>query len=437
MVISSKADLSLAGEPLLWKPKQLAQQERKQRYVKEALMITLFLAGKLASALGLQTMLVFAPFLAKDAGGLTFPQYRLGLVAVDLAAIMPVLLPVDRFATNAVGFSSMFVMAVSLLVAQLLPLGSPLALALCRFITGWAWTVWDVVVFSTCSTLGERQTIAIAFVELSQTFASLVVPLVGVCLDKYGATPTVEVLLVAPTMAVAFASLWLPRSVADDTKIAVEDCEVAAKCNGTTQAKEGMLLLMRRMYGALIYVFVWGFVNAIFMSRYGGWLHIQFNMNASQLGWFSNSIALGNVAGNLLTQLVGCFASQAVREVTIAMGALVVVMSMALMLTAASSNLWLFFGYIFLYNMAFECSMLTVMSYATYLCVDSSVTGLSLFLACYNVGRVLGDWSAPFPSMPLLFAFSAASFLIASGALATTPSVRSGQEQEIPKAVVE
>mmetsp|Transcript_74584 Transcript_74584/g.201188 ORF Transcript_74584/g.201188 Transcript_74584/m.201188 type:complete len:95 (+) Transcript_74584:457-741(+) len=71
----------------------------------------------------------------------------------------------------------------------------------------------------------------------------------------------------------------------------------------------------------------------------------------------------------------------------------------------------------FLYFFFFEIGFLTSYSYATQLLGDSKTTGMSYYFALMALGRVAGDWVAPFPSMSLLFAWSAVAYAAAAGAL--------------------
>eukprot|EP00420_Gonyaulax_spinifera_P002425 CAMPEP_0197924828 /NCGR_PEP_ID=MMETSP1439-20131203/96377_1 /TAXON_ID=66791 /ORGANISM="Gonyaulax spinifera, Strain CCMP409" /LENGTH=65 /DNA_ID=CAMNT_0043547281 /DNA_START=101 /DNA_END=295 /DNA_ORIENTATION=- len=62
-----------------------------------------------------------------------------------------------------------------------------------------------------------------------------------------------------------------------------------------------------------------------------------------------------------------------------------------------------------------ECAFLTSFSYATQLSKRSQMKGLSLFFALLSVGKVTGDWLAPFPSMTSVFGGGAAAYLLAAG----------------------
>lgn len=384
-------------------------------------MCLLFFA-KAVCALAMQSLRVFAPFLAEDMG-LGFPEYRLGILASDLAAVAPALCALDAASPRALSSAAMLAHAASLLAPSLLPRGRAADLVLCRFVSGLAWTVLSIVAGAVLSRFpGARRTQAIALVEMSWFLASFVVPAFGVLLDGVGVPQTVTLLLVAPSLVLAWASARvLPSSLR-----LVADEDAAAGCCAAPPSGPDAQSVHRRMAGLLAWTTLVSLFSSAFQCRYGQWLHGSFGMSASAVGGFSNAIAVGNLAGNLVTQILGDVVLP-VRTVAALMGLLMAALSVVLFAVPATISVASLFVLVLLLFLSMECSFLTSFSYATQLLGDAEMTGMSLRFASSSLGSVIGDWVAPYPSMPALFGASAVGYLVASGLLVACSPPHGGQ----------
>mmetsp|Transcript_91234 Transcript_91234/g.292978 ORF Transcript_91234/g.292978 Transcript_91234/m.292978 type:complete len:404 (-) Transcript_91234:6-1217(-) len=347
---------------------------------------------------------------------------------LDLAAVVPALLPLNGCSQRSLGASFMLILAVSFLAPQvLLPLDGPpmpWALAACRFAAGVAVTGYGVVCGVVLSELPEeRRTKALAQVEMSWFLASFVVPFFGDLLDAFGATLSIVLLIVLPAALLSLAmARFLPgRSGGDKVGAAAaadDDGSAAAAVDGS---------LLARMAGVLAWGALVMFSQAAFQCRYGGWLTDKFDMSATELGHFSNAIGLGNLAGNFVVQLASGRVSLRMLCACTTMG--LFFLNGALVLLPSSASIWLLFGLMFLYFFFFEIGFLTSYSYTTQLLGDSKTIGMSYYFALMALGRVAGDWVAPFPSMSLLFAWSAVAYAVAAGALVSFGSLARARER--------
>lgn len=404
--------MTASADPLLEK----GQSSRRKEWT---LLVFLFFA-KMELAVGNQAILFFAPFLAKETGGMDLAGYRYSLLAFDFAALLPVFLPLDRMCPRKAGAASLLIAGFSYLAPQVLLTDvhdsdsrAVSTLTFFRLVSGCAFTVFNIVCGVALSTIPEeRRGTAMARVEMSWFLASFILPAFGGLLEQRGAVFAVSALLVVPSIVLCGLSLFiLPTETGE--KSDNTDGGAAGEA-AKTSTKKGAVL--RRLLGPLLWMSVAMIVNALFTVRYGQWLHVDFGMGATTLGFFSNAIGLGNLTGNFLTQALSGV-SKSMRWSSLVATFILGLLNVAMMGMPTSLPIGAVFGVVFMYFILFEVGFLTTYAYTLEVVGEKKMVGMALFNASISLGRVFGDWLAPLPPMYVIFALSAAGYVVASAAL--------------------
>lgn len=405
--------MTISKDPLLEK----GQPSRRKEW---ALLIFLFLA-KTEIAVGNQVILFFAPFLAKDTGGMDLAGYRYSLLAFDFAALLPLFFPLEKMCPRKAGAAALLVVGLSYLAPQVL-LADPHdsnawavpTLTFFRLVSGSAFTLFNIVCSVALSTIPEeRRGTAMARVEMSWFLASFILPAFGGLLEQRGAIFAVCALMVVPSIILSAVSLFILPSETGDTNVDAGGAHGEAAAEKTSTKKGAVL---RRLLGPLMWMSVAMIVNALFGVRYGQWLHVDFGLGATTVGVFSNAIGLGNLTGNFITQALSG-ASKSMRWSALVATFFLGVLNLAMMFMPTSSPIGAVFGIVLLYFVLFEVGFLACYAYTLEVLGEEKMVGMALFNASISLGRVFGDWLAPLPAMSVIFALSAAGYVAASASL--------------------
>lgn len=345
--------------------------------------LRLMLVSKFLLAIPTQGFYIFAPFLAVDDANLTLSQYRLSLMALELAGFFPMVCPgLDRCPPNILGGICVATLILAILLPHVLP--GFWWLAVLRFAAGCAWNTYSVACNAVLTAVDEhKRTESIAYVEMSWFVASFMMPVLGFGIKEYGVQSCF--LLLASLLAI-----MVPANL----KLMPLALPTQKSSGGTARVDERPL--GRRMFGLCVWFFLALGANAAFLARYGAWLKESFGMNASQVGTFSNSIAIGNLAGNALTQLAGRW-GVATKNLVQRSTAMWVVACIVLALVGEALSAPALFVLILVWFIFFEMAIIGGFSYASALSRDNPMKGMSWIYGSLALGRILGDWLAPMP----------------------------------------